>query len=137
MNEGLNTFENKENIDPQIEAETTKLESNLEGLQQDVESLGGEEVLQNQLDNNESLRDSLYHKSQRLAWALKGALVFGPAAALGAFGEVNALAHPDYFASGQLEHVSKGFTAMAVVGLITTAMSVIEFIKHNQALREA
>lgn len=49
----------------------------------------------------------------------------------------NAVLHENYFAAGQFEHISKGFTAMALVGLLGTVMSVVEYIRHNRRMKEA
>lgn len=128
VNENLENLEGSK--EKELSLEVSKLESNLEGLEGDIDSLGGEEGLQEQLDSNEIFKSEFLTKLDKMKYLI-GSVVLPTAAGILAYAETkldwNNVMDRD---TGQT------MTAGIVIALIGSALSIAKYLKESKNEKE-
>lgn len=117
-------------IEKEIENEILSLESNLEGFKQEIENIGGQDALQEELDKNELLANKWKNRYDRTKMLISSVILGLSTSAIG-FADSQILPQinwdlPDDQTMGQY------LTAMTIIGTIGAITTFVEFIKNQK-----
>ena len=114
----------------EVGIEILKLEENLNGLRQDIEDMGGEDKLQEELDKNELLSTRWSDRYKRTMYLINSIIL---TLSTGTFAAVDASALPKInWDIPDDKTLGLCLTAATVVGVLSSIASIKEFIKHQK-----
>jgi len=128
--ENFNDISKQESVEGEIDQEILKLEENVEGLQQDIEALGGEEGLQEELDKRQLIANRFSDKMKRTINLLHGTLLSLSTSFL-VFADTQVLPKINWDLADD-NTLGKALTAGTILGVIGSIVAIKEYIKYQK-----